>query len=389
MFLNKVRYCSVVFLFFVVNILAYHKPIEIPLTYHASGSFYALPVTVGSPAQHFNVLFDTGSSNLNLLGGPSICYRCHAPLDQNTFSDTPSAIPLNKYYQERYGGRGICQKGDGGVMRAYQADVGILNGPKISAQFGVFIKPSQLNIMGFAYGGPPVAVPWSSPMPVYFDLLRKLQHLKNMFTTVLCHDFNHPSRLILGGLPKGINPKKIMYTPIVQKNWYTLHLMALFDGSTNRIIGKVHQYPMSETVSYDKWGGYSPVHPILDTGTSMLVLQSDLYQRLVRALKSDVAGYVNFDPNKPIAAKALQYFPTLKLELAGWPEGSKPIFLRITPERYFNKLRTGLYAFYIQSIPFAKKTTVLGLPVLQSYVAIFDRGKHARIGFYPNQGLCG
>ena len=125
---------------------------------------------------------------------------------------------------------------------------------------------------------------------------------------------------------------------------------------------------------------------IMDTGSSLTVLTSDLYEQVIKQLESLNPSYSNL--LKPFADINLQYkgIDASNLNLDEWPnivftfegQNGEPVKLVCRPENYWqlNTPIKGNACFkFLSQLPNWVNQTIVGLPLITNYYVVFDRSE--------------
>lgn len=374
-------------------------PLTLPLHYAAYGT-YTVPLNVGN--QTINVVVDTGSSNLNLIGDPTICDHCSSlgiPNSKLTPDAKQKATP--NYFMMQYGS-------GQGILRQYQGTVGFANLPQIPYVYSVFISnPGAPSLLGMAYQT--LAAPEGFPPPSFIGQWLAAGHYKKRFTLTLCGAKGN-STLVVGGIPKGIDKAKIEFTPVVRKEYYSVLMRGIVDKKTKQWI-----------VNFG--APYVNQEAIVDSGTTgAIFLPQNAVSNLIVALQKSVGKAVTakLSPGfwrggcTTMPSSMLSQFPTLQVVLLKWGHPQQSIFVDLPPEQYFSSVNclkgqrmlafvsTGSTEypspFIVNRLRSVGKVTlkILGTPFLQGKSVIFDRGwnynvtRHydAKIGFIDAGAPC-
>lgn len=200
-------------------------------------------VEIGTPAKTFQVLFDTGSSNLWVPA--SNCTNCKDSATKYDPSASSTFKPNGTSFEIRYGT---------GSMTGYVAnDVLTIGSMKADIDFavatnepGITFKESKFDgILGL--GWPQIAVDGIVPVMQAFNAAGQLDN--NCFGFLLNKDTKSPGELMIGGYnPKyAANPK---WTNLKMENYWTVSMPSLKFGGTTAT---------------------SVTNAIVDSGTSLIV----------------------------------------------------------------------------------------------------------------------
>jgi len=220
----------------------------VPILNFQDAQYYG-PITMGTPPQTFNMIFDTGSSNLWVAS--SECKNCGSGVKHNLYDHTKSStyVANGSIFKIEYG--------SGPVAGFYSYDtLGWAQSELTHTQFAEVTDVSGLGkaawalaafdgILGMAW--PSIAV--DKITPPFQLLLASGQITTNMFAFYLAKDAHEDGEMVLGGY----NPKHftgpIHYVPLTQQTYWQVELEYLNLGSTSQT---------------------NATKAILDTGTSVL-----------------------------------------------------------------------------------------------------------------------
>lgn len=306
---------------------------------------YTTKIQVGTPPQVFDVVVDTGSSNLFLLGDSKLCDNCSEESgNQFVPTDSSTARVSDKSVTLTYGS---------GKLDAVQVTdmVGISGFDTFEYTFGVITHDVDVpNILGLAYMS--IAAPEGDPLNPYFDALVKQTGIANVFSMLLCGADNPKSRIDFGGA----NAKADRYMAITREEWYVVEPDYL------GVMG-------SDT----KLGSFAGYTTFIDSGTAELVVTQSMLDGMMSAIREvgDIDGSVE-----------LAKFPTFTVVV-----GSD--IYEIAPSTYIKKVKhsSGKEAYEVLLSATKNQTMILGQVFMENYYTIFDRAK-ARIGFAPVGDRC-
>lgn len=251
--------------------------IEVPLS-TCAGNVYTAPVTVGG-SQTFELIVDTGSGALAVSS--TDCTSCMAAGITAGYSPASSATAL---------GTTGCQYGSGSWSgEAYSDKVTMGASPAATTELAAIKKQTGLitnqddcdfnasdtgvyaGLVGFGPSGTASAVPHTS---VFFDDLVSAG-VPNVFSLELC---DSKGTLWLGGYDSAAIAGRVApsYIPMLDgalaPYYYVVHLATVAVNGTTATV---------PTASY--------ASSVLDTGTSMFILQASAFEQIARAIESDSA----------------------------------------------------------------------------------------------------
>jgi len=184
-------------------------------------------------------------------------------------------------------------------------------------------------------------------------------------------------KLVFGsdGSQENLHQGEIEYLPMLSSSLFGTYYSV---GLTGLKVGPQRIYST---------GMAPPRQAIVDSGTTLLLLEDSLWQSLELFFKENLCRLPGVCSNENIfkagvcLTSAPKEFPTLRFEFAGGLQ------LDLPPSLYFVKYEASVYCLGIQ--PAGGERTVLGDTFMRAYFTVFDLGKR-RIGFAkPNRRLCG
>jgi hypothetical protein len=353
--------------------------VTIPL-YACQANSYSFTGDIG--AQKFDMIFDTGSTTLGVAG--SGCSSCGVMPEY-----TPGATAKDQ------GMMAQSQYGTGSWTGEIYTD-GVALGPSattqvrfadIQSQSG-FFDPLQCDgsqvagmegIVGF--GPPGAAVQGTNG---FFDDYVSQTGIANVFAASLC---DSGGTLWLGGWDPSAISAAPQYTPmssgIVSTLYYSVFLASLGVGGTT--------VPVST-------GQYQ--YSIVDSGTSLFILNNAAYNALTAALNANTAFTNVFGTQFFVAAGAqapnCTALPLTKTQLDSMlppleftlGSGSTAITMKANPtESYLMPYGGNQWCAGVLAVDMAPLASIMGAALLRSNVVIWDRG-HSQIGFAPHASSC-
>eukprot|EP01065_Artemidia_motanka_P009140 TRINITY_DN1466_c1_g1_i1.p1 TRINITY_DN1466_c1_g1~~TRINITY_DN1466_c1_g1_i1.p1 ORF type:complete len:426 (+),score=170.12 TRINITY_DN1466_c1_g1_i1:72-1280(+) len=339
---------------------------------------YYGPITVGTPPQSFQVIFDTGSSNLwvpSVKCDGAIFKACmnHSKYDASASSTAAACTNPN-------GCELVLPYGSGVVLGGISEDTINVGGVDVKNQLlgAVTVEPGEIwvespfdGILGMGY--PTIAMP-PGTTPPFDNMMAQGSLQKNEFSFFLstmdpAQPTKQTSALVLGGT----DPKycadgtcDFLYTklnPLYELFGYWL------------ISGKI--MVNGSTVDVCKHGITPPgkCDLVVDSGTSILVGPSNRVQPLIDAVNA--SGVVGSDGIMPCSA--VKSLPTLHVEIEGqnFPLGPDFYVLRGQTTNGADECQLGIQGI---SPLGAGELWILGDPFLRKYYTVFDR-QNNRVGF--------
>jgi len=351
-----------------------------PLSGCASNDF-GVTVALGVPPQKFDMILDTGSTTLAVAS--SACGNCGNGAE---YTPGSSAAKTSGTISTTYGDQ------SGWTADIYTDTVAI--GPvAVSLTFGAIKTSNQFfspqgcqtgtpsesrGIIGMGY--PPLL---ESPSQSYIDTVIDSGLLdKGQFAIQMC---DTTGNLWLGGYDPKYIRGGFSYTPIVLETYYVVTLSDLrFDGA-------------SLGYTANAFG-----EPIVDSGTSLFILPTNIYNTLVASITSN-SNFLQFFPSDFFSSgncytlpshspdSINQALPTMDIILG---TGGQAIELTMTAvSSYILKAVDGGTTYYCPGIaPTTDTLTIMGWSVMNQYTVLFDRDNSqvgfavTRCGGTPNNG---
>jgi len=197
---------------------------DIPLVNDFNNTYYG-PITIGTPAQQFTVVFDTGSSNLWV---PSIqCDSCQ-PHRQYDSSESSTYVKNGSSFAIRYG-TGSCS----GFVSEDTVTVGGLEAKRqlfaeITEESSIFNKADMDGILGMGYPSDSV----NGITPVFNTLVEEDQVSQDLFSFYLSGDESSSvgGSLNIGGIDSDHFTGEIVYHDVVEELHWTLEMSKVSYG---------------------------------------------------------------------------------------------------------------------------------------------------------------
>ncbi|XP_067133251.1 beta-secretase 1-like [Centruroides vittatus] len=328
---------------------------------------YYINLDFGTPEQRFNILLDTGSSNLAIAAIPNVHLDTYFHYNRSTTFHTNNQKLIVNYTV--------------GSWQGFLATelISVPSNPPLVVNTNIACIESETNffsnssvwqgILGMAYAKiakPPSLVP-------FFDSLVKTKDLNNIFSLHTCGPFatmaGSNGELVLGGIDEKLYSGNIVFTPIYQEWYYEVILMNMKIGN-------------------DSWPyecfKLNTNHTIIDTGSSNFVVPQPAFDWIIEKIKRNTMMLEipdDFWYRKTevcLFDEEVDLFPDLRLYLA---QKEKQTFsLVITSEMYLQKSSNERKPCYYFSIELGSKETVIGAAILKGFYVVFDR-ENKRIGF--------
>jgi len=326
------------------------SPAEVPINDYMNAQYYG-PITIGTPPQTFNVVFDTGSSNLwvpskscSLL---NIACKLHSKYDS---SKSSTYVKNGTNFAIRYGSGSLS-----GFTSQDSVTVGSVTVPNLLFAEAVkepgvaFIAAHFDGIMGFGF--PEISV--NGMTPFFQGALAAGAIKEAKFAFYLEKSGSTGGELSLGGADSTKYTGDFTYTPITTKGYWQFSVAAVTVGGNSFA---------------------STTEAIADTGTSLLVVPTTVFTSLLTkfpagAVKPLLHGEYMVDCSK------VSTLPTISFSIGGKEfalEGSDYVL---------NVQGQCLLGFLGLDVPPPRGPLwILGDVFLRKYYTVFDYG-NAQIGF--------
>jgi len=241
---------------------------DIPLSDYAEAQFYG-PITIGTPAQDFKVVFDTGSSNLWVPS--SKCTQISCKLHHRYDSSKSSTYKANGTSFE-------IEYGSGNISGIVSNDVVGLADLTVQGQdFAEVVKEDGMaftfgkfdGILGLAFD----TISVGHATPVWYNLMDQGLVDKKMFSFWLARNTSGMmgGQLTLGGYDKTLFRGDLSYVPLTYQNYWQIKM----DGVI---------------FEYRNLCGDEGCKAIVDSGTSMITGPSKLINMINGQLGCIISG---------------------------------------------------------------------------------------------------
>ncbi|XP_017121150.1 lysosomal aspartic protease [Drosophila elegans] len=298
-------------------------------------------ISIGTPAQSFKVLFDSGSSNLWV---PSNTCQSDACLTHNQYDSSASSTYVAN------GESFSIQYGTGSLTGYLSTDTVDVNGLKVQSQtFAESTNEPGTNfnnanfdgILGMAYE----ALAVDGVAPVFYNMVSQGLVDSSVFSFYLARDGTsvQGGELIFGGSDASLYSGALTYVPISEQGYW--------------------QFTMAGA-SIDGYSVCDDCQAIADTGTSLIVAPYDAYYTLSEIL--------NVGEDNDVDCSTVSSLPDLTFNIGGTDFTLKPSAYIIQSEG------TCMSAFEYMGTDF----WILGDVFIGQYYTEFDLGNN-RIGFAP------
>lgn len=246
---------------------------EVPISNLFDAQYYG-PIAIGTPEKTFQVIFDTGSSNLwvpSVQCKSLVCFHMHKydPSKSSTYEKDGRTMTIQYGSGAVNGTVDIDKVNFGGidVDKVYFGEMTTLSNSFIASKFD--------GILGMAWKQISV-----DNLPTVFDLMYEEKKIDtNSFSFYLTQTSNaEGSALVLGGINPAYNTTAFEYHPLRSENYWLITVQSASVGG--------------EKVNFNPFNG------IVDTGTSLLVGSQQIVDIILLKLKA--IGTINCDKIKDL-----------------------------------------------------------------------------------------
>ncbi|KAH8410556.1 hypothetical protein KR009_001335, partial [Drosophila setifemur] len=298
-------------------------------------------ISIGTPAQSFKVLFDSGSSNLWV---PSNTCKSDACLTHNQYDSSASSTYVAN------GESFSIQYGTGSLTGYLSTDTVVVNGLSIKRQTfaestnepGTNFNDANFDgILGMAYE----ALAVDEVTPPFYNMVSQGLVDNSVFSFYLARDGTSTKggELIFGGSDTSLYSGDLTYVPISEQGYW--------------------QFTMAGA-TIDGYSLCDDCQAIADTGTSLIVAPYNAYITLSELLEVDDEGYLD--------CSTVGSLPVVTFNIGGSN-------FNISPSAYIIQSDgTCMSAFEYMGTDF----WILGDVFIGQYYTEFDLGNN-RIGFAP------
>jgi len=227
---------------------------------------YDGPISLGTPAQSFTVLFDTGSSNLWVMGKDATCSQCNQSYHYHQYDSSASSTYVAN------GTNFNITYGQGNTTGHLVSDELTVGGVSVRVTFGEATKVSYPGrsdgIFGLAYRSLSVR----HVLPPLYVLYQNGAIDQLLFSFFLQSNATSDGQLILGGIQSQYYKGSLYYTSIIDQAWYVIGLYnvkvngqsytsaqrAIVDSGTSFLVGPsndVNDIAQSVGATYDSSSG--------------------------------------------------------------------------------------------------------------------------------------
>ncbi|XP_072550938.1 gastricsin-like [Salminus brasiliensis] len=322
-----------------------------PLTNYADCSYYGV-ISVGTPPQSFQVLFDTGSSNLwvnSVYCNTQACttHTQFNPSDSSTYQSTSQTFYLLYGAGSLNGVFGYDTVTVSGITISNQ-EVGL----STSEPGQTFVVAQFSGILGLAY--PSLSV--GSQVPVVDNMIQKGLLEYDLFGVYLSPNEQSGSEIAFGNVDQNMYQGQIYWTPVTSETYWQIGIQEFSIGGQQT-----------------GWcSRYSGCQAIVDTGTSALTVPQSYLSSLMQyigAKEDSYGGYL-------VDCSQVNNLPTLTFTISGTSFPLPPSAYIQTSSGY---CFVNINPTYLPSQN-GQPLWIFGDVFLRVYYSVYDRGNN-QLGF--------
>jgi len=312
----------------------------LPISNFLNAQYYS-EISIGTPPQTFKVVLDTGSSNLWVPSQDcnSIACYLHTKYDH---SSSKTYTKNGTSFEIRYGSgslSGYVSKDTvaiGDLVLTGQDFAEATSEPGLAFAFGKFD-----GILGLGYD----TISVNHIVPPFYKMIEQNLLDKPVFSFLLADKDNDESQVVFGGIDESAYTGKVTYIPLRRKAYWEVDLVSLAFGE--------------EEADFEETGA------ILDTGTSLIALPSDMAE----LLNKQIGAKKSYNGQYTIDCAAREKLPELTFNLSGHR-------FSITSYDYILEIQGScISAIMGMDIPKpAGPLAILGDAFLRKYYSIYDLG---------------
>jgi len=241
---------------------------NIPLSDYAEAQFYG-PITIGTPAQEFKVIFDTGSSNLWVPS--SKCTQLSCKLHHRYDAESSSTYKANgTKFEIEYGSGNISGYVSNDVVGLADLTVKNQDFAEVTHESGMAFTLGKFDgILGLAFD----TISVGHATPVWYNLMAQGLVDQKMFAFWLARNTTGMmgGELTLGGYDKTLFKGDLKYVPLAQKNYWQIKMDAV-------------------NFEYRNMCGEQGCKAIVDSGTTMITGPTNLINMINGQLGCIISG---------------------------------------------------------------------------------------------------
>ncbi|KAM9854918.1 gastricsin-like [Aulostomus maculatus] len=320
---------------------------------YADTTYYGA-ISIGTPPQSFQVLFDTGSANLWVDSIYCSTQSCNAhtkfnPQQSSTYSATRQTFYLPYGAGSLYGTFGYDTVNVAGIVITEQ-EIGLS-----TDEPGTTFEVAQFDgILGLSY--PSISA--GGETPVMDNMISQNLLSSNMFAFYLTGEEQEGSELTFGGMDNTKYQGQINWTPVTAETYWQIGVEGF-------------QINGQET----GWCSQG-CQAIVDTGTSTLTAPGQFLSDIAQAMGAREVSYGTF----AVDCSTVSNLPTLTFVISG-------VSFSLPPSAYINQqYRNGYYYCIVGVTPTylpsqnGQPLWIFGDVFLREYYSVYDR-TYNRVGF--------
>ncbi|NXD16633.1 PEPA protein, partial [Nothocercus nigrocapillus] len=313
-----------------------------PLTNYMDMEYYGT-ISIGTPAQDFTVLFDTGSSNLWV---PSVYCSSEACTDHNLFNPADSSTfeSTNDSVSIQYGTGSMT-----GILGYDTVKVGSITvrnqifGLSETEPGDFFYYTPFDGILGLAFP----SISSSGATPVFDNMMSEHLVSQDLFSVYLSNDDESGSFVMFGGIDDSYTSGGISWIPLSAETYWQITMDSV-------------------TISDETIACASGCQAIIDTGTSLLAGPTSAIANIQYALGADSEG--------EISCSSISSLPDIVFNINGY---SFPV-----PASGYILESDGTCSLALEGMDVSSESGelwILGDIFIHEYYVIFDRAND-RVG---------
>ncbi|KAJ8388617.1 hypothetical protein AAFF_G00131820 [Aldrovandia affinis] len=324
-----------------------------PITNYADTTYYGA-ISIGTPPQSFQVLFDTGSSNLWVDSTYCNSQACTAhtqfnPGQSSTYSRTGQSIYLGYGAGSLYADLGYDTVNVAGITVTRQ-----VFGLSTQEPSQPFLSATFDGILGLAYP----AISEGHATPVMDTMMQENLLQYNVFAFYLSRNEQQGSELSFGGVDYSKYQGQIHWTPVTAETYWQIGINGF-------------QVNNQET----GWCSQG-CQAIVDTGTSQLTCP----KQFLGYLMQDIGAQQNQYGEYMVNCNQMNNLPTLSFNINGVNFPLPPsAYIIVNNQGGYQYCSVGITPTYLPSQN-GQPLWILGDVFLREYYSVYDRSNN-RVGF--------
>ncbi|KAL0970627.1 hypothetical protein UPYG_G00244680 [Umbra pygmaea] len=322
---------------------------NIHINNYADNIYYG-PITIGTPPQSLQVVFDTGSANLWVY---SIYCNTQACKTHKKFNPQKSSTyrANGQTFEVSYGS-GIID----GIFAYDKVHVGsiVINNQEIGLSTNdsgnLFVVAQFDGILGLSY--PTISA--GGQTPVMDNMISKKLLQANIFAFYLTRGEKQGSELSFGEVDKTKYKHPIHWTPVTDETYWQIGIQGFQVNGHKR-----------------NWCSQG-CQAIVDTGTSYLTAPQSVMRSLIQSIGASQNQYGQFE----VDCSQVKKLPTLTFTISG-------VKFPLPPSAYIEKIQGVCLVAISQTYLLSQNGQplwILGDVFLKEYYSVYDRTKN-RVGF--------